>query len=129
MQADLTSIFSVMSVTLSATSGAVTWGVLDYWKYRKLTVVGYCAGAVGSLVSITSCAGFVSPFSSLILGILTSIASYIGFELTEKYKWNDALEVFALHGISGWMGGILTVTFKRMILTFFVLNRKIELHK
>jgi len=109
MKADVRGTLATQGVTLAASAGAMTWCFLDYWKFRKLTAIGFCSGVVAAQVAITPAAGFVSPFSSILIGCISAFLTNMASLVREKYQLNDVLEVFALHGVSGIVGAISTV--------------------
>ncbi|MBU5900148.1 ammonium transporter, partial [Vibrio cholerae O1] len=75
----------------------------------KPSIVGACSGAVVGLVAITPGAGFVSLWSSLIIGLLVSPLSYFMISVVKKkLGYDDALDAFGCHGIGGMFGGIMT---------------------
>src|ERR671914_1673517 len=96
------------------TAGATaltTWLLLDLIRTRRSTAVGAATGAVVGLVAITPAAGFVTPLAALAIGMLAAGASYAAIQLRPKTKVDDALDVFACHGVAGIMGALLTGVF------------------
>jgi Amt family ammonium transporter len=85
--------------------------LLDYWRTRRCTVVGAATGAVVGLVAITPAAGFVTPAASILIGMLAAGASYGAMQLRARTRVDDALDVFACHGIAGITGAMLTGVF------------------
>ncbi len=75
-------------------------------------MLGAISGAIAGLVAITPAAGFVTPFSSIIIGIIGGAVCFWGvFSLKKKFGYDDALDAFGLHGIGGTWGGIATGLF------------------
>ena len=103
------------AILVSNTAAAVamiTWVILDFVKLGKPTVLGAITGAVAGLVAITPAAGFVSFAGSLIIGIGASLISYYAvYNLKAKFGYDDALDVFGVHGLSGVWGLIATGLF------------------
>lgn len=103
------------AILVSNTAAAVamiTWVIIDFLKMGKPTVLGAITGAVAGLVAITPAAGFVSFSGSLIIGIGASLISYYAvYNLKAKFGYDDALDVFGVHGLSGVWGLIATGLF------------------
>ncbi len=96
------------AILVSNTAAAVAmimWVILDTIKLGKPTVLGAITGAVAGLVAITPAAGFVSFSGSIVIGIVTSLISYYAvYNLKAKFGYDDALDVFGVHGLSGVWG-------------------------
>jgi Amt family ammonium transporter len=90
---------------------AVTWSLVSWGHTGRPSTVGAATGAVAGLVAITPAAGFVSPMSAIIIGILASIVAYVAVAFKNRRKWDDALDTWAVHGIAGLAGALLTGTF------------------
>ena len=103
------------AILVSNTAAAVamiTWVILDVMKVGKPTVLGAITGAVAGLVAITPAAGFVSFSGSMIIGIGASLISYYAvYNLKSKFGYDDALDVFGVHGLSGVWGLVATGLF------------------
>jgi len=98
---------------VSAAAGLITWGFIEYINEGKSTSVGMATGAVSGLVGVTPAAGFVSPASGMIIGLITSIVCYYSIKLKNKLKFDDSLDTFAVHGVGGTVGALLTGIFAR----------------
>ena len=96
---------------IAAAAALCTWMVLDLARNRRATAVGAATGMVVGLVAITPAAGYVSPRGALAIGVLAAIASYIAIILRPRTGIDDALDVFACHGIAGISGALLTGVF------------------
>lgn len=104
---------AVTNSHLAACSAGLSWALTQYLTTKKPSIVGWCCGAVCGFVAITPAAGFVSFWSSLIIGALGGIFSYLFCHLKTKYfqEFSDTLDVFGCHGISAIWGGIATGLF------------------
>jgi len=98
---------------ISAAAGLVSWALIDTWRDGKMTTVGMATGAVAGLVGITPAAGFVSPVSGILIGGITSALCYLSVQLKTKLAIDDSLDTFAVHGVGGTAGAILTGVFAR----------------
>jgi len=97
---------------VAAAMGALTWMTVSWIRHGHPSVLGAAAGAVSGLVGITPAAGFVSPASAIAIGFGAGVFCFFGVELLkEKIHVDDALDVFAVHGIGGIWGSIATGIF------------------
>ncbi|WP_338408454.1 ammonium transporter [uncultured Flavobacterium sp.] len=100
------------TTTVAAAAAAMGWVFLDKILGHKISAMGACIGAVVGLVAITPAAGFVSIPSSLAIGLIASIISNLVVTIVHKgNKIDDALDVFACHGVGGMVGMLLTGVF------------------
>jgi Amt family ammonium transporter len=95
----------------AACVGGVTWVLLDYRLDKKWSTVGFCSGAISGLVAITPASGFVPPWSSVIFGVVGAVACNFATKLKYIIKVDDALDIFAEHGVGGIVGNLLTAFF------------------
>ena len=102
---------AVMTTNAAASAALVMWLILDTWKTGQATAVGGATGAVVGLVAITPAAGFVTPLAALAIGALGACASFTAIQLRNKTRIDDALDVFACHGVAGIAGALLTGVF------------------
>jgi Amt family ammonium transporter len=99
------------TTTVAAAAASMAWVFLDKILGHKLSAMGACIGAVVGLVAITPAAGYVSISHAITIGIISSIASNFAVSKFPKGKIDDALDVFACHGVGGMTGMILTGVF------------------
>jgi len=103
---------SAFTVThLSAAMGALTWATLSWIRQGAPSVLGAAAGAVAGLVSITPASGYVNPQGALIIGFGAGAVCYFSVLLKSKFGFDDALDVFAVHGMGGIWGALATGLF------------------
>ena len=97
---------------VAACTGLLTWIIIETIKGGKPTVLGSITGLVAGLVAITPAAGFVDIPAAIAIGLITSIVSYFAvYYMKEKLGYDDALDVFGVHGCSGIWGSIATGIF------------------
>ena len=96
---------------------AVTWALISWAHTGRPSTVGAASGAVAGLVAITPASGFVSPMSSIIIGILASVCCYAAVAFKNRRKWDDALDTWGVHGIGGLIGALLTGIFAEVRFT------------
>lgn len=105
-------INAFMTTNTAAAAAMLSWMIIEKIMIGKPSVVGACSGAVVGLVAITPGAGFVSLWSSIIIGLLVSPLSYFMISVVKKkFGYDDALDAFGCHGIGGMFGGIMTGIF------------------
>lgn len=105
-------INAFMTTNTAAAAAMFSWMIVEKILIGKPSIVGACSGAVVGLVAITPGAGFVSLWSSLIIGLLVSPLSYFMISVVKKkLGYDDALDAFGCHGIGGMFGGIMTGIF------------------
>jgi Amt family ammonium transporter len=89
----------------------LTWVLASYMHRRKVSVVGAAAGAVAGLVAITPASGFVSAGGAVLIGLAAGGVCYSATLLRERLRIDDALDVFAVHGVGGAFGALATGVF------------------
>ncbi len=102
-----------MAVTqIAAAAAGLAWMIVEWMHHRKPTLLGVVSGAVAGLVAITPASGFVGPMGALFIGIIAGVICYWGAAfLKPKLGYDDSLDVFAVHGLGGITGAILTGVF------------------
>jgi Amt family ammonium transporter len=102
------SIYVVCNTNLAACGGGLAWVLLEYIFVKKFSIIGFCSGIIAGLVGITPAAGFVPIYFAALIGALTSCTSFF----TVRYKYllriDEGLDIFAIHGVGGFVGDILT---------------------
>jgi Amt family ammonium transporter len=100
-----------VNTNTAAAMAALTWMTIS-WAHKGVpSVVGATAGAVAGLVAITPAAGYVTPSASILIGLAVSVVCYAAVQLRDKMNVDDALDVWAVHGVGGTVGAILTGLF------------------
>ena len=104
---------SAFVVTNTACAAAAfTWAVVEWMHRGKPTVLGAVSGAVSGLVAITPAAGFVSPMSSILIGIMGGVVCYFSVSVIKgKLGYDDSLDAFGIHGVGGTLGALATGLF------------------
>ncbi|PYY21628.1 MAG: ammonia channel protein [Acidobacteria bacterium] len=96
----------------AAAAAAVGWGVAEWLRNGKASALGAISGAVAGLVAITPAAGFVTPMSSLIIGLIAGAFCYfIVAKVKNWFGYDDSLDAFGVHGAGGTIGALLTGIF------------------
>jgi len=101
-----------INTNTAAAAAMISWVIIDYLKTGKPTVLGAISGAIAGLVAITPAAGFVTVQAAVIIGLITSVVSYFAISfMKSKLGYDDALDVFGIHGMSGLWGALATGLF------------------
>ncbi len=97
---------------IAASTAAVVWMIIDWICNKKPTTVGACTGAVSGLVAITPAAGSVDLLGAFCIGIITPVVCFFMVAVVKhKFKYDDALDAFGVHGMGGIVGSVLTGVF------------------
>jgi Amt family ammonium transporter len=100
-----------VATNLSAAAAGFTWMIIS-WLHHRPSLLGTVTGAVAGLVAITPAAGFVPPLAAIPVGVVVSVVCYYGIVLIKsKLKFDDSLDVFAVHGMGGIWGALATGIF------------------
>lgn len=102
---------ALATTTVAAAAAGMAWVFFDKILGHKVSAMGACIGAVVGLVAITPAAGFVSMPHAMFIGLFASIVSNLVVSKFPKGKIDDALDVFACHGVGGMVGMVLTGVF------------------
>ena len=90
---------------ISAASGSLAWMMMEWIKYGKPSVLGIVTGMVAGLGTITPASGFVGPGGALIIGFSAGIICYYATQaIKQRFKIDDSLDVFPVHGVGGILG-------------------------
>src|ERR1700690_305916 len=100
-----------VNTDIAASLAMVTWMILDCTREGKPNMVGAMTGAVAGLVTITPAAGYVQPWAAAVIGIICAFVCYSAVQLRTKWGWDDALDVWGVHGVGGALGTILVGVF------------------
>ncbi|PLX77248.1 MAG: ammonia channel protein [Desulfuromonas sp.] len=95
----------------AAAAGALSWMLAEWIKVGKPSALGAASGIVAGLVVITPAAGFVTPGSALIMGLMAGIVCYGGVLMKHRLGYDDSLDAFGVHGIGGAFGAVMTGVF------------------
>ena len=112
LQADGIAANAFLVTHLATCVAAMTWMLIDWVHNKKPTTVGVCTGAVAGLVAITPAAGTVSVLGAVCIGLLSSVVCFFMVAVVKpKFKYDDALDAFGVHGMGGIVGSTLTGVF------------------
>ncbi|HEY2178487.1 MAG TPA: ammonium transporter, partial [Caulobacteraceae bacterium] len=108
---DAVTAVAFLNTDVAASFAAIAWMALDWWMHKRPTFVGLLTGAVAGLATITPAAGYVSPLAAIVIGIAAGVVCYWAVALKNRLKWDDALDVWGVHGVGGALGIVLLGVF------------------
>ena len=105
-------VMAILATHMAACAGALTWSALEWYVRGKPSVLGMISGAVAGLGTITPASGYVLPWHGLIIGIVAGcVCFWACTALKHRFKYDDSLDVFGVHGIGGATGTLLCGVF------------------
>ncbi|KAI0136499.1 ammonium permease [Xylariales sp. AK1849] len=111
LSANLRAVMAAVVTNLAACVGGITWCILDYRLERKWSAVGFCSGVIAGLVSITPGSGYVPVWAAVPYGVLGAAFANYATKLKFLVGVDDALDIFAVHAVGGFVGNVCTAFF------------------
>ena len=112
LAANSRAVMAITATHLAACAGALAWGAIEWATRRKPSVLGMISGAVAGLCTITPASGFVAPWHGVVIGLIAgTICFWACTWLKQRFKYDDSLDVFGVHGIGGLTGTFLAGVF------------------
>jgi Amt family ammonium transporter len=111
MRVDSVTAIAFLNTDIAASFAACAWLMMAWIREKKPKFLGLLTGAVAGLATVTPAAGYVSPTTAVLIGIISGIVCYYAVELKNKLHWDDALDVWGVHGVGGALGIILLGVF------------------
>jgi len=102
-----TAVAAAVNSQIAGSVALFAWLIIDWLRNGKPGLVGCCVGAVAGLATVTPAAGFIQPWGAFILGIVATFFCYGCCELRRKLGLDDALDVWGVHGMGGFLGTVL----------------------
>jgi len=97
-----------LTTTLAGGAASLVWPLIEFLQRGKPSVLGFCSGAVAGLVGITPACGFVTAGGAVIVGLAAGLVSYLACTILKQvFRYDDTLDVFGVHGVSGTVGLLL----------------------
>src|SRR5712692_3191129 len=100
-----------LNTDIAASFAATTWLFVEWWYAKKPHFVGLLTGAVAGLATITPAAGYVPIYAAVVIGISAGVVCYYAIQLKNRLHWDDALDVWGVHGMGGLLGIVLLGVF------------------
>src|SRR6202030_1509910 len=104
---DSTTAVAFINTDVAASFAAIAWLLVDWRVSKKPKFLGLLTGAVAGLATITPAAGYVSPTTAVIIGTVAGVVCYYAVALKNRLGWDDALDVWGVHGVGGFLGIVL----------------------
>ena len=111
LRVDHITAIAFLNTDIAASFAAITWLIIEYFQKGKPKFLGLLTGAVAGLATITPAAGYVTMTSAVFIGIIAGSVSFFAVEFKNKMGWDDALDVWGVHGVGGMTGVILLGVF------------------
>jgi len=100
---------ALLTTTIATAAAGLTWMIIEWFVFKKPTLLGIASGIVAGLVAITPAAGFVSVGGAFIVGIGGSVIGFFGVVTLKKmFKYDDSLDAFGIHFLAGLWGALMT---------------------
>lgn len=104
--------YACVNTNLAAATGGLAWMFVDWFRTGgKWSTVGLCMGAIAGLVGITPAAGFVPVYTAVAFGVVPAVICNFAVDLKNILQIDDGMDVFALHGVGGFIGSVMTGLF------------------
>ncbi|MGH9409302.1 MAG: ammonium transporter [Vicinamibacterales bacterium] len=108
---DSTTAVAFLNTDIAASFAAISWLAVDWRASKKPKFIGLLTGAVAGLATVTPAAGYVSPATAALIGLIAGVVCYYACGLKTKMGWDDALDVWGVHGVGGFLGIVLLGAF------------------
>jgi Amt family ammonium transporter len=118
---------ALMNTFLAASAAMLGWLLVEYVRESKATTLGAASGAVAGLVAITPCAGFVGGMAPIYIGAFAGVVCCLALSLKRLGKFDDSLDVVAVHLVGGLVGSILLGFFADSAINAAVVNEGVFL--
>ncbi|MBM4387860.1 MAG: ammonium transporter, partial [Deltaproteobacteria bacterium] len=103
--------FALVNTNVSAAASALCWCLIERLHRGKSTLVGMAGGLIAGLAAASPAAGYVHPLSSIAIGVVAGVLSYIAISLKPRIGYDDAFDVFGIHAVGGTWGMLATGLF------------------
>ena len=109
LEANGTAALAMINTFVATAAGALAWMALERLAGHRPSALGFCSGVIAGLVAVTPAAGNSGPLGAIALGIVATIAAYFAVaKLKHRLGYDDALDVFGIHGVAGIVGALGT---------------------
>jgi len=96
------------TTTIAPAAGGLAWMIAEWVHSGKPSALGFGSGVVAGLVGITPAAGFVQPLGAILIGVGAGLVCYLGVLMKARFKYDDSLDAFGVHGVGGIFGALAT---------------------
>ena len=117
LAADANAGMALLVTHVAAATGDLTWMFVQWFYHGNPTLVGIATGTIAGLATITPASGYVGPVGALVIGFAAGVVCYVMAQIIQKVlRLDDSLDVFAVHGVGGILGILLTSFFAATVL-------------
>jgi Amt family ammonium transporter len=100
-----------VNTDIAGSVAMIAWLAISWIREKKPTMTGALTGAVAGLATVTPAAGYVRPWAAAVIGLASAVVCYTAVQFRVKKGWDDALDVWGVHGVGGILGVVLTGVF------------------
>ncbi len=111
LRVDAVTSQAFLNTDTAASFAAVTWLIMAWIFEKKPKFLGLLTGSIAGLATVTPCAGYVTLQVAALIGIVAGIVCYYAIDLKNRLHWDDALDVWGVHGVGGFLGIVLLGVF------------------
>ena len=111
LRVDAVTAVAFLNTDLAASFAAIAWLFTAWALEKRPSFLGLLTGAVAGLATVTPAAGYVSPVAAVVIGMVSGVVCYGAVALKNRLKWDDALDVWGVHGVGGFLGIVLLGVF------------------
>lgn len=104
---DAVTATAFLNTDLAASFAGTSWFLVEWLTGRKPKFLGLLTGSVAGLATITPAAGYVSPTGAVIIGTVSGVVCFYAVALKNRLRWDDALDVWGVHGVGGFIGIVM----------------------
>lgn len=122
LQVDKITSIAFLNTDVAASFATAVWVIIDWVREGRPKLLGLLTGSIAGLACITPCAGYVPLWASPIIGSAAAIFCYLAVQMKNKMKWDDALDVWGVHGVGGLLGAIMLGIFATKAINPSVVN-------
>ena len=106
LRVDAVTALAFLNTDVAASFAAIVWLIMAWRIEKKPKFVGLLTGSIAGLAAVTPAAGYVSTKVAVLIGILASVVCYFAVNMKNRLGWDDALDVWGVHGVGGVLGVI-----------------------
>jgi ammonium transporter, Amt family len=107
LRVDAVTASAFLNTDIAASFAGITWLLIEWFRHNQPKLVGLLTGSIAGLAAITPAAGYVSPGSAALIGMVASLVCFSAVALKNNRGWDDALDVWGVHGVGGLVGTVL----------------------
>lgn len=104
-------VVAMVNTNLAASTGAITWTMIDLYRVRKWSTCSLCSGVVVGLIAISPGASVIPSWAAVVYGFLAGVICNCATSLKYLMRCDDTLDTFAFHAVGGLVGNVLTALF------------------